>query len=248
VGGGYLFLRLTDAGLRALRRLRGSRASTGPWRARVLHRWAAVVARCLGMRMVVRGEPPRPPFFLVCNHLSYVDIILLAAQIPGVFVAKSEVASWPLFGKVCRSVDTLFIDREHKRDIPRVTERIAELLRDGRGVIIFPEGTSGRGDRVLPFKPSLLETAVRSELPVSYASVSYETPPGCPPPADVVCWFGGVGFVPHVLRLVRLPEFTGILTFGERPIRDGDRKSLAGRLHAAVAESFRPVPGAEESS
>lgn len=248
VGGGYLYLRTTDAALRALRRLSGSRRSTGPWRARVLHGWARVVARCLGMRMEVRGEPPRPPFFLVSNHLSYVDIVLLAAQIPCVFVAKSEVANWPLFGSVCKSVDTVFIDRENRRDIPRVSERIGGVLRDGRGVIIFPEGTSGRGDRVMRFKPSLLETAVRAGLPVSYASLSYETPQGCPPPADVVCWFGGTGFVSHVLRLVQLPRFDGIVTFGERPIHDEDRKSLAARLHAAVAQSFRPVAGAGEDA
>jgi len=245
VGGGYVYLRVTDGLLRLFRRLRGSRESSGPWRARVLHAWAGVVARSLGARMEVRGEPPRPPFFLVSNHLSYVDIVLLAAQLPCVFVAKAEVASWPAFGAICRSVDTLFIDRENKRDIPRVTGRIEEILRDGRGVIIFPEGTSGRGDRVLRFKPSLLETAARTGLPVSYASLHYETPAGCPPAGELVCWFGGAGFLSHVLRLLQLPWFRGTVTFGERPISGGDRKSLATRLHAAVEQSFRPVEGSE---
>jgi len=248
VGGGYLYLRLTDGVLRAWRRLRGSRESTGRWRARVLHAWAAVVAHFLGMRMRPHGEAPRPPFFLVSNHLGYVDIVLLAAQLPCVFVAKSEVAGWPVFGAVCRSVDTLFIDRRHKRDIPRVTERLAEILRDGRGVVIFPEGTSGRGDRVMLFKPSLLETAVRTGLPVSYASLRYETPPGSPPASEVVCWYGGTGFLPHVFRLVQLPWFEASVTFGDQPIGGADRKGLATRLRAAVAENFRPMTGAEEDA
>jgi 1-acyl-sn-glycerol-3-phosphate acyltransferase len=246
VGGGLLYLRATDGLLRVTRRLRGSRESTGPWRARVLHAWARVVACGLGMRMETRGEPPRPPFFLVSNHLSYTDIVLLAAQLPCVFVSKAEVGNWPIFGAVCRSVDTLFIDRENKRDIPRVTAAIEKILRDGRGVIIFPEGTSGRGDRVLRFKPSLLEPAARTGLPVSYASLHYETPPGGPPARDAVCWFGGAGFLSHVLGIVQLPWFRGTVTFGERPISGGDRKSLALRLHAAVEESFRPVAGGEE--
>jgi 1-acyl-sn-glycerol-3-phosphate acyltransferase len=198
------------------------------------------------MRMKANGAPPDAPFFLVSNHVSYVDILLLASQLPCVFVAKSEVASWPVFGAICRNLDTLFIDREHKRDIPRVSARIEEILRDGRGVIIFPEGTSGRGDRVLRFKPALLEPAIRTGLPVSHASLYYETPPGSPPAGEVVCWFGGSGFISHVLQLVRLPWFLATVTFGDAPIRDSDRKNLAVRLHAAVRKSFRPVAGSEE--
>lgn len=241
IPGYYLWLRVSDAMLRAVRRLVGSRESTGPRRTRMLNRWCRVVAAILGMRMETRGSPPVAPFFLVSNHLSYTDIILIAAQLPAVFVAKAEVAGWPLVGGICRSVDTQFIDRQNKRDIPRVMGEIEKIMRDGRGVVIFPEGTSTSGDSVLRFKPSLLEIAARSGIPVSYACVRYETPPGSEPARTSVCWWGGTGFLDHILKLVRLPWFRARLTFGAEPIEATDRKELASRLHAAVSGNFEPM-------
>ena len=239
--GYYLWIRLSDAMLRGARRLRGSRESTGPRRTRMLNHWSRMVAAILGMRMETRGSPPTAPFFLVSNHVSYTDIILIAAQLPAVFVAKSEVAGWPLIGGICRSVDTLFIDRQNKRDIPRVMDEIESILRDGRGVVIFPEGTSTSGDSVLRFKPSLLEIAARAGIPVSHACVHYETAPGSEPARTSVCWWGGAGFAEHILKLVRLPWFRARLTFGEEPVQAADRKELASRLHAAVSGNFEPM-------
>ncbi len=211
------------------------------WRARMLGHWARMSAPVLGLRIRVVGQPPRPPFFLVSNHLGYVDIIVLGTKLRAVFVARGDAADWPVFGSVCRAGATLFIDRERKRDIPRVAQEIESVLEQGVGVVVFPEGTSSSGAGVLDFKPSLLEVAARAPLPVSYATLTYRTPPGAGPAHTRVCWWGDIGFVEHVLGLFRLPRIEATVVFGEQTIQADDRKVLASRLRDAVSSQFRPV-------
>lgn len=219
----------------------GRRRASGPWRTRVFRSWCGHYARILGIRAEVVGKPPKAPFLLVSNHLGYVDVILLASRLPCVFVSKIEVVRWPLIGRFCRAVDTIFIDRGKKRDLPRVMAEIERVCSDGRGVVFFPEGTSTGGEEVRQFRPSLLEAAARSGRPVSYASLSYRTPGACPPARDTVCWWGEMKFGGHFLALLKLPGFTARLTFGEEPIRSSDRKVLAQRLHEAVQQQFEAV-------
>ena len=138
-------------------------------------------------------------------------------------------------------VDTLFIDREIKRDIPRAMRRIREVLDSGRGVVVFPEGSSTRGDSVLRFRPSLLEAAASADVPVSYAALSYRTPKGSAPAHLSVCWWGDMPFGSHLLELLGLPRIRARLSFGEEPIQERDRKDLARRLQYAVEERFQPV-------
>jgi 1-acyl-sn-glycerol-3-phosphate acyltransferase len=225
----------------AARRLRGSSRSTLPRRARVFQRWSRGAAWILGLRVEQRGTPPRPPFILVSNHMSYVDIVLLGTQVPGIFVAKSEVADWPLIGWMCKSVDTIFIDREQKRDIPRVMTQVETTIAGGTGVVVFPEGTSGNGEGVLRFNPSLLEAAARSQMPVYHATLYYETLPDSPPAQEAICWWGGAEFGPHGLKLIRLPRFHGRVTFGKEPIQAATRKELALLLRTAVLRNFEPI-------
>jgi 1-acyl-sn-glycerol-3-phosphate acyltransferase len=243
------YLRVSRAVLTAGWRMKLWGEPSGMRLALAFHRWARRAAKILGMRFESRGTPPQPPFLLVSNHLSYVDIVLIGALVPGIFVAKSELAGWPLVGSMCRSVDTLFIDRERKRDVVRVMSQAEKLLGEGRGVIVFPEGTSTRGETVIKFNPSLLQIAARSENPVCYATLYYETPPGSPAADQAICWYGGTEFVGHALKLVRLPWFRARVTFGAEPIRGGDRKELAARLHAAVMKGFQPIvePGTGSS-
>jgi 1-acyl-sn-glycerol-3-phosphate acyltransferase len=235
------WLWISDPVIRALRRLSGSKRSPGPRRARVFQRWARAAAWVLGMRVQRRGDPPRPPFLLVSNHVSYMDIVLLGTQAPCIFVAKAEVADWPLVGRMCKSVETMFIDRERKRDLLRVTKQVESTIAGGAGVAIFPEGTSTKGESVLRFNPSLLQAAARAEFPVSCATLYYETLPGYPPAGRSICWWGGAEFVPHGLDLLRMPSFHARVTFGEGTIRGTDRKELATRLHAAVEGKFQPM-------
>lgn len=211
------------------------------WRYRIFGTWSRCMLRLLRVRVRVRGTPPAPPFLLVSNHLSYLDVPLLASRLDTIFVSKSEVADWPVLGFMVRCMGTLFIERERVRDIPRVVARLERAFADGQGVILFPEGTSSPGAAVGAFRPALLAAAARAGRPVWYASLRYDTPPDQPPAHLAVCWWGGMGFLGHLLGLVRLSSLDAELVFGEEPVADSDRKRLARRLQERVAGQFVPV-------
>lgn len=210
-------------------------------RGRVFRAWARAAARIVGMRVGVSGVAPSGAFLLVSNHLSYMDVVALASQVECVFVAKSEVARWPVVGLLCRSVNTVFVNRGRKRDIPAVLGSVSRSLEEGTGVVLFAEGTSTRGARVGPFKSSLLEHAARGRVPVHFASISYRTPRGEAGASEAVCWWGDMTFLGHLYGLFTLPHFDASLAFGERTVRADDRKVLAGRLWLAVNAQFVPV-------
>lgn len=211
------------------------------WRQTIFEAWTKTFVRISKMKIVVSGTPPEPPFFLVTNHLSYTDIALIRSVAKGVFVAKAEVEDWFLAGRICRDMGTIFIDRKNRRDIPRAGELIVERLDAGEGVIVFPEGTSTAGREVLPFNSSFLEFAARRASPVSYAAITYTTPEGESSASTTVCWGENIGFLKHLWRLLKLRSYTAVITFGEAPIVNADRKVLATELHERISESFVPV-------
>ena len=211
------------------------------WRQTIFHCWTKSFVRISRMRIEVIGSPPNPPFFLVCNHLSYTDIAALRAVVKGIFVAKNEVQSWFLAGRIVRDMGTIFINRTNRRDIPRAGEEIIARLDAGEGVIVFPEGTSTKGEEVLPFNSSFLEFAARGGVPVSYASITYTTPEGEMPASTAACWWEDIGFFEHLWRLFKVREYMATITFGEEPVINTDRKILAVELRRRVAEKFIPV-------
>lgn len=215
------------------------------WSSRVFRRWSRFNLALFGARVQIIGEPPEAPFFLVSNHLGYIDILVLASCLDVVFVAKSEIRGWPLMGWACRLVRTIFIERSVKRDLPRVLLEIDERLRHGQGVVVFPEGTSSAGSDLPPFRPPLLEMAARTGLAVDYASLAYRALPGENPAWRSICWWGDMAFGDHFVRLVAMPGFEASLKFGSEPIRAGDRKQLAIELHGAVGRIFEPTAAAD---
>ena len=212
------------------------------WRQVIFGLWTRSFVRFTKMDVDIRGTPPRPPFFLVTNHLSYADIAALRYAVKGIFVAKAEVREWPAAGRICSDMGTIFIDRSNRRDIPRAGEEILERLDAGEGVIVFPEGTATSGQEgVLPFNSSFLEFAARGGVAVSYASISYETPEGELPAHLAAAWGEDISFFQHLWRLLKVKRYTAVITFGENPITNPDRKLLASELHDRVAGIFTPV-------
>ena len=218
---------------RARRRLRG-----------VLFRsWARGLLPLFGLEVEVRGARPPAPCLYVSNHLGYVDVLVLASQLDCVFVAKTEIAAWPFAGALASSMHTIYVDREQHRDLPRVNAAICAALADELTVVLFPEGQSSDGARVLPFKSPLFESAVQLGVPVWGGALRYTGPPGRPPASEIVAFWGEIGFVAHLVRLLRSPGgWRATLTLGAAPIAPRDRKQLARELHAAVAALHEPMP------
>lgn len=211
------------------------------WRQTFFYYWTYSFIWASNMKVRVVGTPPKPPFFLVSNHLSYTDIAALRNAVPGVFVAKADIRGWPLAGRICRDMGTIFIDRANRRDIPRAGELVMERLDQGEGVVVFPEGTSTKGEEILKFNSSFLEFAARCDIPVSYASLSYATPTGETPASLAVAWWEDISFFKHLWRMMKISEYTATITFGDSPVRNSDRKELARELHRRVDEIFEPL-------
>jgi 1-acyl-sn-glycerol-3-phosphate acyltransferase len=220
--------------------------SSRRWQSVIFRSWARAAAAIVKIKIKAEGPRPRPPFLLVSNHLSYVDIVVFANEIDCVFVAKEDVARWPILGRMCRWVGTIFVDRERRRDVVRAGAMIEKAIAEGRGVVLFAEGTSTEGAVVMPFKPALLEQAARADYAVSYAAVSYRTTGGHRPAHLSVCWWGDMPFLAHLWELLQVPEIYATVVFGEETIREPDRKALATKLWQAVAERFTPVVRLED--
>ncbi len=211
------------------------------WRQIIFAGWTKGFVSISNMRVMVVGTPPQPPFFLVTNHLSYTDMAAIRSVAKGTFVAKAEVETWFLAGRICRDMGTIFIDRSNRRDIPRAGEMIVERLDMGEGVVVFPEGKATKGEEVMAFNSSFLEFAAQGDIPVSYASITYTTPEGETPANQAACWWEDISFFEHLWRLFKVSEYTAVITFGEEPVVNPDRKLLAAELRQRVADSFIPV-------
>lgn len=211
------------------------------WRNTAFNKWAVATAKIANMKIERRGDLPAPPFFLVSNHLSYMDIAAYGALLKCFFVAKSEVADWFFIGKLTKDIGTIFVNRQNRRDILRAANEVAAKIAAGESLVIFPEGTSSRGETVLPFKSSFLELAAANSLPVSYASISYRTDDAAISAGDEICWWGDADFLPHLWRLFQIEQFTATIAFGDDKIKNSNRKELAAQLQAKVSEQFLPV-------
>ena len=211
------------------------------WRQIIFRAWAKTFIFIANFKVEVIGTLPRPPFFLVSNHLSYTDIGVYRSVLETVFVAKGEIKNWFLAGNIIRNMGAIFIDRKNRRDIPRAGAEILKKIDAGEGVIVFPEGTSTKGEKVIKFNSSFLEFAARARLPVYYAALTYRTPTGEMAANTAVCWWEDISFMAHLWRLFQVSKVYATITFGEDPILLDDRKELARELREKVQEKFAPV-------
>lgn len=203
--------------------------------------WAFVYAAIAGIRIVAEGAAPKPPFFMVMNHLTYFDMLVLARETGCIFVSREDVADWPLFGFIAKSLYIIFINRSLRRDTLRVNALIAETIKEGDGITVFAESRVSCGMTVEPFKSPLLQAAIDLNLPVYYAALNYRTPEGSPPEGEIVSWWRPEPFYVHQYRFLKYPGATATIRFGEHPLFDADRKVLARRLHEGVLSLFTPL-------
>ncbi len=197
------------------------------------HFWGCQLQRLLNIQITVHGTPPTRGL-LACNHLSYLDIVVLAACQPLVFVSKSEVKSWPIVGQMVVCAGTLFINREQRADVKRLAAAFAPIIEGGFVVTLFPEGTSSGGDRVLPFHSSLFEPAAANRWSAAPAWIGYQVPGG--DASEEVAYWKDMTFLPHLLHLFTLPEIHAQVRFGSAVPEGLNRKQMAKALHHAVCQ------------
>jgi 1-acyl-sn-glycerol-3-phosphate acyltransferase len=129
--------------------------------------WSAGLLRCMGIELQVSGTVRTGAALVVANHVSWLDIAAIHSAAPHArFVSKADVLAWPLLGWLIKNAGTLFIERERKRDALRVVHAVADVMKAGETVAVFPEGTTGPGPELLPFHANLLQAAVATEVPV----------------------------------------------------------------------------------
>jgi 1-acyl-sn-glycerol-3-phosphate acyltransferase len=251
VNPGRTLRRLAELGA-ALAWSAGQIAVTGCDGAQAVHLLSRRLLRIMGVQVRVAGTVPAAGL-VVSNHLGYLDILVFAAMAPTVFVAKSEVRSWPVFGWFARRSGTIFVERGRAASVARAAREIDAALADGRRVVLFPEGTSSGGETVLPFKSSLLEPARRSA--VIAAAVAYALPPGEGDTAEEVCYWKDMALPPHLLRLLGKRRIIAAAVLSAPCAAPTDRKQLARQLHLMVLDLKSrteqaladPLPGAAET-
>jgi len=221
--------------------------------------WLRGMPPLLGLRIRVHGLRPQSPFFLVVNHITWLDFIVMNLLCDGRCVAMAEMQQTPVLGPLVKAMEAIFVYRM-REDVPRVKNLILDSIRQRHNILLAPEGVISPGRTVRRFRASLLEPAVSSRKAVHYASITYRTPDGWPRPSDVVLygpdphfrpdddevnnlelWGPQRSFLSHFLRLVSLPYYEAHVRFGDEPMVGEDRIALANGLHRAVNRIFSPL-------
>ncbi len=198
--------------------------------------WALEMLQCLGVSLEVQGTVPlRGPLLLVANHISWLDILVLHATRYCRFISKSDVKGWPLVGTLATGAGTLYIERSSRRDALRVVHDMAQALRDGDVLAVFPEGTTSNGTAMLPFHANLLQAAISAKSPVLPVALQYLEADG-DTPSRAVSYVGDESLVGSVWRTLSARGVRAVVRFGEPQSTEGrDRREMAKELHAAVA-------------
>ena len=213
------------------------------------HRYHRFLCRLFGLRIRVIGTPVQDEgVLMVANHTSWLDILIFSAAARVSFVAKAEVASWPFFSTLARLQETVFVERGRRSQTAVARDRIRDRLLEGDALVLFPEGTSNDGNRVLPFKSALMG-AVEATVgvdghgrarhvlvqPVSTAYIAVHGLPMGRENRPLFAWYGDMELVPHLWESLKTGPIDVVIEFHPPLSVDtiGGRKELA-----TIAESI----------
>ena len=218
------------------------------WVPTLFHR---LFARLFSLRVVVRGHPPGgEPTLVLANHVSWLDIVVIGSLRPVSFVAKSEVAGWPVIGLFARMQRSVFIERARRSHTAKVNAAIAHRLARGEVIVLFAEGTTGDGNLVLPFRAALVGAAGAAltdpgveRIALQPLAITYVRRNGLPitrRERPQICWYGDMDLAPHLLGFFRQGPLDAVVTWGE-PIpfdASSERKRSTAAAEAAVRRAF----------
>lgn len=182
-------------------------------------------------------------YFMVCNHMSYLDILFLSAGEPAVFVTSVEMKETPFLGELSLLGGSYFVERRNRHKIPKEIQDLAQLMKEGFHIFVFPEATSTDGMNVLPFKKSMFKAAVAAGFDVLPVCLRYEEINGdlfSYKNKDQICWYGKMPFTPHFLRVMGLRsakisvEYLDPISSREFP----DRSLLADKAYEQITNAY----------
>ena len=216
------------------------------WMGRLPWWFHLAATRLIGLKIIEHGAPTASrPLLILSNHVSWLDITVIGALMPISFISKAEVANWPVFGRFAKLQRTVFVERERRAATGKVAGEIARRLRSGDAMVLFPEGTSGNGTHVLPFRTALIGAARQAiagadeTVWVQPLAVAYTRLHGLPLGRfrkPHVAWYGEMEMASHLWSVLKRGEIDVDVVWSEPVIVDAstDRKEVARRAEAAV--------------
>tara|TARA_R110000751_G_scaffold71441_2_gene144673 strand:- start:35452 stop:36270 length:819 start_codon:yes stop_codon:yes gene_type:complete len=214
--------------------------------------WHRLAAKLLGLRVIIHGSlETRRPLLIAANHCSWKDIIVLASVADVVFIAKSEVRDWPVFGWLAKWQRSVFVERERRRQTGAQVSDVAKRLGDGEIVVLFAEGTTSDGNRLLDFKSSLfgaaaaaLEASATRSVAIQPVALAYTHANGLPLGRygrPLAAWPGDIELMPHLLGILKEGAVDVQVCFGEAVIYDdnSNRKQVTKDVERQVRDMLQ---------
>jgi lyso-ornithine lipid O-acyltransferase len=208
--------------------------------------WARLLLRLIGIKVITQGLDPslrNSRYLIVSNHLSYLDIAIIASVFPAMFVAKREVEKWPIIGLLAKLGGTIFVNREDTHDSVSCAYRVSHALRSGSSVQVFPESTTSDGTQVLPFKALFFASAIRADAPILPLSLNFQIVNGRPldhQTREMLCWYGDMEFMPHFWNILKIESAEVSLMF-HQPVkvsREYGAEAIARRVQYEITNGF----------
>lgn len=202
--------------------------------------WAQRCLDLLNVRLLQKGiAPAAGPVLLVSNHISWLDILVMHASCYCRFVSKADIKHWPMIGALATGAGTLYVERESRRDAMRVVHRMAESLRVGEVVAVFPEGTTSDGSTLLPFHGNLLQAALSTGTPVQPIALQFFDSRSLQISLSP-SYIGEESFLVSVWRTLTVQTLVARLSFGQTHEPNGrSRREWAAQLRSDVSDLMR---------
>ncbi|WP_413559588.1 lysophospholipid acyltransferase family protein [Bdellovibrio sp. HCB209] len=212
-------------------------------------KYCGLIARnALHIKLNVINKPPEKHqgSLLVANHMGFVDILLLAGIEPMSFITSNEMRETPLLGPVTELAGCFYVERRSRTKILSEMKRLANSLKDGLNIVLYPEATSTNGERVLPFKRTLMMAAAEAGVPIQPVVINFRSINGEAFNTrwrDAVCWYGDATFVEYFWKTLRLKSVVAEVEYLEilYPGPNDDRGAIADKAHAMISAKFVPV-------
>lgn len=218
------------------------------------HFFAALALKILNVKVQVKNPPPADQKCLVVsNHMGFVDILMLSSSVPTVFVTSKEMKETPFLGTLTEMGGCIYVERRSRTKILDEMKSIVEVLRQGFRVTLYPEATSTNGERVLPFKRTLMMAAAQAGVPIQPVVVNFRNINGDHfnlKWRDHVCWYGDIPFATSAWKTLVLKSVVAEVEFLEQVhvSLDEDRGVIADKVHQMISTRFVPAQNSSSES